>query len=454
MIVFSAGTLCFDFIGPDVEKSHHCGDFQPRGTSTVNQGHPDHWTSYTSPSRWFQLWHPDSWEAVGAEQVTQLRPPGEEGVLLINSLWIPNAEEIDLASVANFRKEPDEIRNLQQLSPLEISYRSVALSAEVLTKSHDSSSEILEATRAWRRRRLWVAQHRSVVVVALYESHAEADHEWESIAAMILNTLTFAENPVDPPELFAERVLQLAQVKFPLLKCRQTDDFQLELGRSKFNLFNVYRSYVASPERLEEIVLPALTTVVQMLERNEEQHNPPFDEVRDRIMPMLYAEAMWQEKLPNFVAKSWVAGLRVLYVVDEPQAYWYVSNDLLKRWEIDLYQLHERALQNLETHFEKNGMECSLLGEPPGPRILMPTQPDAYNTARMLSESFREQLQEALGSEFALGIPNRDFFIALSLDSEETLSQVQQQITDDFNNKDHPLCEHLLCVTPDGISRK
>ena len=100
------------------------------------------------------------------------------------------------------------------------------------------------------------------------------DPESETLVRMVLNTLHSPEVVADPPHVFAERALNLARDKFPLLDCESRGDFQLKLGKSNINLFNFYRSYVQSPERFESILLPALTTVVQVQEWGEDQTTP------------------------------------------------------------------------------------------------------------------------------------------------------------------------------------
>src|SRR6185369_2738481 len=152
----------------------------------------------------------------------------------------------------------------------------------------------------------------------------------ETLATMVVNTLSVNSRPAVPPDIFAQNVLELAKKKFPLLECETAADFQLKLGESKVNLFNFYRSYVNAPDQFEAIVLPALTTVVQVQGWGKEQTEPELELVHDRIMPMLYPEEVWQERFPNFVGEPWVGGLVILYVVDESQAYWYIRDDLLK----------------------------------------------------------------------------------------------------------------------------
>src|SRR5215203_758988 len=105
--------------------------------------------------------------------------------------------------------------------------------------------------------------------------------------------------------------------------------------------------YVNSPDRLEQIVLPALQEAVDVQHRSK-SFDPELDDVRDRIMPMLYPEEMWKTEFPNFVGTPWMGGLVVLYVVDEEHAYWFLRSELLDRWQIDSDELHAIALENLD----------------------------------------------------------------------------------------------------------
>jgi uncharacterized protein YtpQ (UPF0354 family) len=148
----------------------------------------------------------------------------------------------------------------------------------------------------------------------------------------------------------------------------------------------------------------------------------------------------------------WVGGLVVLYVVDESHAYWYIREDLLETWGLPPDDLHEIALANLNRYFDEAPMEFTVAGEEDGPRLLIPARPDAYNTSRLLSEPFHEKLRGVLGGEFAVGTPSRDFFVAVSLDSSETVEHVRKKVEDDFQQMDHPLSDRLLLVTHDGVT--
>ncbi len=386
------------------------------------------------------------------EETTTLASPDGESVLTLRAAWSQDTEEVPLERLIS----PDSVflrnRAVRDAAAIRGDFESLSLEGEAQLERRPPWWKRPFARSQWRRWRLWGLRQGPVVLMGHLVHSAAPDHEMESIAALILRTLQFTPNPADPPNVFAERVLALAKNKFPLLDCEAGEGFQLKLGESNVNLFNFYRSYIKVPEKFEEIILPALTTVVQIQGWGSEQSDPPLESVRERVMPMLYPEEVWQERFPNFVGQSWIAGLAVLYVVDESHAYWYVRQELLEQWRVELDDLHEIALANLDSYFENKPMEMAVAGGDDGPTMVMPTQPDSYNAVRILSESFRTKMREVIGSTFAIGLPSRDFFVAVNLDSEEMLAHVRQRVRDDHDEMDHPLSEELLLISPDGVS--
>jgi len=115
-------------------------------------------------------------------------------------------------------------------------------------------------------------------------------------------------------------------------------------------------------------------------------------------------------------------------------------------------ELHELAIENLDRYFQSSPMEFTLAGESEGPQLLLPVRPDAYNTSRFLSTDFQGRLRELLGHEFAVGVPSRDFFVAVSLNSPAAVEQVRQKVSEDFHHMDHPLSDRMLLVSNDGVS--
>lgn len=418
----------------------------------MNRPHPAHWSQHTGPNNWYALWYPPTWRLEVSEGTAGLKAPGDAGLLSVSSFWIDEGKAASVEQVLDLDRLFPRRRNVRPLKALDVGEQCVGFEGEAQLGSALPWWRRIFRRRPWRRWRVWCIRYGSVYVLALYLHNGRPDPETETVTTMLVQSLEFRDQPACPPEVFTQRVLDLARKKFPLLDCQPAPDFQIKLGESKVNLFNFYRSYIVAPEQFEDIVLPALTTVVQVQGWGKEQTEPELSAVRDRIMPMLYPADAWQEKFPNFAGMPWVGGLVVLYVVDEFNAYWYIREELLDMWNLSTDDLHEIAIANLNQYFENSPMEFTIAGEEEGPRLLIPRRPDAYNTSRLLSEKFHSRLRTILGSEFAVGTPGRDFFVAVSLDSSDTVEQVRKRVEDDFQQMDHPLSDRLLLVTRDGVT--
>ncbi len=411
-----------------------------------------HWITHAGPNNWFSIAYPPAWQLETRDGTTRLLAPDNAGNLTLNCFWLDEPQPSVVDKILDLDRLFPRRRKVQTLKTAVGGRGQCAgYQGETLVGGERPWWRRIFRRKKWLHWRVWCIHCGSVYVLATYEHSGKVDHEAETLASMIVGSVAFAEQPACPPEIFADRVLALARRKFPLLDCETVPDFQLKLGESKVNLLNFYRSYVNAPAQFEAIVLPALTTVVQVQGWGREQTEPGLDDVRSRIMPMLYPEDVWKETFPNFVGVPWVGGLVILYVVDESNAYWYIRDDLLELWQLSLDDLHEIALENVEEYFEKSPMQFTVAGEE-GPRLLLPQRPDAYNTSHLLSHAFHETLRGVLGGDFVVGTPNRDFFVAVSLDSAETIDHVRKKVEDDFQQMDHPLSDRLLLVTHDGVT--
>lgn len=412
--------------------------------------HPDHWELLQGPANWYQLWHPPHWTVTERSGASALQLPGEAFLALHAFVATDAARRPNLLNVAGHFPRARQIR---QLKDERLANLDNAVEGEADMGVAPKWWQRLLISSDWRRWCMWSFRRGDLYVVATLVHGKTFDPELASLVRMSLGTLELPDTPAETQEGFANRVLELARRKFPLLECARTEDFQIRIGESSVNLFNMYRSYVKSPDKFEEIMLPALTTVVQVQEWGESQTEPPLEAVRERIMPMLYPESVWKSRFPAFVGTPWIAGLVILYVVDESQAYWYIREGLRDRWGVSDEEIHRTAIENLRNYFERQPMEMAVAGaDHDSPTMLMPGRADSYNSARLLSEPFMSRLREVIGGNFAVGLPGRDFFVAVSLKSQKMLDHVRRKVREDYAQMDHPLTDRMLLVSADGVS--
>lgn len=307
------------------------------------------------------------------------------------------------------------------------------------------------ATYHWQ---LWVIEYQQIIVVASLQSAVGKKLSTDTIStcASVLNTISFADTLAMPPDVFRKAVLELAEKHFPLLDIRPAAAFSIDVAGSELNLANFYRSYIRQPDQFRQLILPGIATVVRMQEWSPEQLMPPFDAARDRVMPMLYPEDEATSAMAEFVQQDWVGGLKVLFVLDEADSYRFVHQRMLDDWKISVQELFETAMKNLDDFSETHPLEVNVIGEPEDPGMLVPSQPDAYNTSRLLTRHLHGRLRELLGSEVIVGAPNRDFFVAVSLRHAHLLNQVREQVRKDYQSMHHPLTTRLLVISADGVS--
>jgi uncharacterized protein YtpQ (UPF0354 family) len=179
---------------------------------------------------------------------------------------------------------------------------------------------------------------------------------------------------------------------------------------------------------------------------------PPLEEISDRVMPMLYPEDEAESTLKDFVRLPWVCGLAVMFVLDQDDTYRFVHQKMLQSWQISEVDLQELAMDNLNTFARENPLEVTVIGEDDDVRMLVPVSPNAYNSVRLLGPELHGRLRKLLGAELIVGVPNRDFFVAVSLNHPGLVSDVQQRVLQDYQSMHHPLTSRLLVISADGVS--
>ena len=425
----------------------------------LSELHFNQWANYTGPANWYSLSYPSNWVKDEKEGILQLSPPGGNATLTISCHWnslLPQSNsESDLQ--IDFDQFFVKHRKIQKRGPLAIEHDSVGYSGEAIIQKQSTKWKKLLAClplrqKHWHHWNLWLIRERSIQMVATFFCDPQSHKDYFQTVQRILHSVELSLNPANPPELFANEVLHLAQKKFPLASAQLLPGFRLKFAESEINLTNFYRAYLTTPEHFDKSITTALATILQINEWGDAQTEPEFSQVQDRIMPILLSRESWEHNFPNFVGERWIANLAILYVVDESNAYWYIHDKLLRKWNIDQDQLHQIALKNLDRYFDHHQIELICMSREDGPNMIIQSKPDAYNASQVLSQSFYQQARSFLGSEFLAGVPNRDFLLALSLSESQIIEKIQHNIASDYLTMDHPLTDQLLVVTADGVS--
>jgi hypothetical protein len=440
-------------------------DFEQPGESPDE--HSGRFRTLQGPANWFTIQVPPGLQATQSEACLEIGPAKPEAASDSTSAQ-PEADNWSLTIYAAWNEGDHPSTDPTRFSP-ESLFPSLVRSTEL------EPLPIKSATCGWaglsvksigpwwkkifQRRnsyewRLWLIEERNLMVVVSLQSATgfSISDDVSELIDQMLSSIEFAEHLALPPQLFRQQVVRLARERFPLLDIESTGSFGLRIEESEIRLTNFYRSYLHRPDQLDAIVLPGITTVVRLQEWGPDQLLPPLDTVADRIMPMLYPAEDAGSSLEAFARIPWVGGLTIMFVIDEDDTYRFVHSSMLKKWKTSLDDLQQLAMNNLDEYARAHPLEVSLIGTQDDPRMLVPLEQNAYNSVRLLGGDLHVRLRQILGPELVVGIPNRDFFVAVSLEHPRLISQIQQQVLQDFQSMHHPLTERLLVISADGVS--
>lgn len=420
--------------------------------------------TFNGPANWFSMKLSNQLQIQQTDAFVEVQPRRDAGdensdrppawTMTLYSAWVAEDDETgsDPASFDPSRLFPGLLRSQ------EIERLSVGTSGRAWRGSCGSGRGGLLKWLFSRKQsyewRLWVVEYETIVVVASLQSArgmALSDESAE-LCQETLESMKFAELLARPPELFRRDVLELARRHFPLLESEATGGFGIRIADSEVNLANFYRSYLLQPDRFREIVLPGIATVVRLQEWGPDQLMPPLDDVADQIMPMLYASSDAEENLDGFVRVPWIGGLCVMFVLDEDETYRFVHEAMLEKWDVDPDDVNLLAMENLERFAIENPLEVTVVGEDEAPKMLVPVNSNAYNTVRLLGSDLHQRLRQILGAELVIGVPNRDFFVAVSMAQPKLIEDVRQRVVADYQSMHHPLTSRLLVISADGVS--
>ncbi|MDG2128922.1 MAG: DUF1444 family protein [Fuerstiella sp.] len=436
--------------------------------SDSNSKFSDGDTLFRGPANWFSLVCPIELEVQQTESFIEFRAAGNhpsdgelsaaarvpEWTMTLYAAWIDESEPE--TNVASFEAETlfPVVISSDVVDALPLGSRGRAWKGMSRHRCRGSLWQRVfrrTSTYDWR---LWVLEHKQIMVVASLQSRGGAalDAETVAICERTLMSIEFAEVLANPPEVFRTDVVELGRKYYPLLEINSVGSFGLKIEDSEINLTNFYRSYLQQPDNFKQIVLPGLTTVVRLQEWGPDQLMPPLEEVSRRVMPMLYPESEAETTLKDFVRMPWVCGLSVMFVLDQDETYRFVHHRMLQAWQMSEAELQALAMANLNTFACDNPLEVTVIGEDDDARMLVPVSPNAYNSVRLLGTELHGRLRKLLGAEVAVGVPNRDFFVAVSLNHPGLVSDVQQRVIQDYQSMHHPLTSRLLVISADGVS--
>jgi uncharacterized protein YtpQ (UPF0354 family) len=209
---------------------------------------------------------------------------------------------------------------------------------------------------------------------------------------------------------FREEVAALIRGLQPGVKVLlEADPAQLSVGTKTIDLTNLYqridgRAEAERRREVEEFLSVALAKAAPALETGD------FAAVRSRLRPQLVPDEILQQ-YTMLAHRRFSDTLHVVYVLDEPNRYQYVTREMLAGWQVDPARVEAAAVANL-TATSKDTPFALVMGDD-APLFAMANPSDDFAIARMLVPSYLDEIRNALKVDsITLSGPTRNLLLA------------------------------------------
>ncbi len=264
------------------------------------------------------------------------------------------------------------------------------------------------------------------------------------------------------PEKFSAFVLEIGEKEFPELKLRGTDSpFTLKWKEDgQISLDNLYKHVkgIHVRERATEEVRNFLQAMKVFPPIDQELKT--WEDAKVRIRPQIFPRAYLDQKefAQKMVFKPLAFSNQLMegYVVDSKRAFRYVMKSDLKKWNVSQEIIKDTAYENLVQASTGTKLEAiRARGSKTQGRYLTIDINDGYAAARLLLPAVRNKIESQLGKPCFVAIPNRDYLIAWSYDSDtDQLKQFENKVVRKFHFKDHPLSPEIYAIVNSMVEKK
>jgi hypothetical protein len=209
---------------------------------------------------------------------------------------------------------------------------------------------------------------------------------------------------------FRAEVAVLIQGMRPGMKVLlEVDPAQLSVGTKTLDLTNLYQRVqgLSEAERrreVEEFLTVAFAKAAPVADTAD------FPAIRSRLRPQLVPDEILQQ-YKMLAHRRFSETLHVVYVLDEPNRYQYVTREMLAGWRVDPALVETTAVANL-TAASKDQPFHLVLGDG-APLFAMADPGDDFAIARLLVPAYLDEIRSALKTDsLTLAGPTRNLLLA------------------------------------------
>ncbi len=254
-----------------------------------------------------------------------------------------------------------------------------------------------------------------------------------------------------PKELnaFAAKVAEMLRKLQPDYAIKLIGTSELLVDGRRLDLDNLFRMVSHDRVRGREIVEHYLEQL--FCDNSLDQTDLGFDLIKDRIMPRIQPESIFEHLSRELVAHvPFVNGTVIVFVMDMPNMTISITTEQMIRWGVSSEELEEIARQNLNSYSPE--LDMQFVESKEGGHAAIIGEQDGYDAARVLLGGLHSTLVDRLGPDFLVAIPARDMFVALSAGPSPFLQRLHRRVVQDYSRLPYPITDEFFLVTRDGVA--
>lgn len=251
------------------------------------------------------------------------------------------------------------------------------------------------------------------------------------------------------PRKFTEQLASMVREIAIGRKVEIVSTNELLVGGKRLDLNNLYRMITCEPKRGAEIAHEYLDRLFNDSEEN--LFDVPTDIMFQNVMPRIQHNSIFDYLDRESVAhRPFVNNSSIIYVFNRPNSTQSLTNEWLTQRKVNIDNLEQIAQENLVDYAPDLQMELSEINS--RDKVVILSQNDGYDSARLLLPDLHSRLSPILGGDFYVAISNRDKLSAFPIDSHPLTEKMLAQVSLEYDRLPYPITKDLFLVTKDGVA--
>lgn len=237
----------------------------------------------------------------------------------------------------------------------------------------------------------------------------------------------------------------------------------LEVGALQVRVDNLAMSIRRTPGQRHQLIREFVQSTLSTLNSTDTMAQEPWRHVRNSIYPMVRAQAILQQSVPQDVhqlsaadrvrvqmlSSPWLSDLVICYAIDSERTLRFVQHHDLERWGLDGDVVRNQAMRNLAK--VRGPVFSTMCIEQHQFQVAEVTDNDLpARSCWILHPDLHKSLERIFRGPSWVAVPARDSLLAFSA-NPSMRAGLQQRLIEDYRSSSHSISDRLFQVRSDGV---